>query len=440
MLILLVNMKISYRTYKIKIGNILLLIALFFYLYGVGFSFLPLGTNKIIGMFLGLYILIFNLKSFIYFIKKNNALTYFFIMNIFLLIYTVNVTNYLVSNDYSLVYLFVIRVTVLFFPILFIAYLYNKKGIDKFLFDLMIVITIQSLLIYLSFFSLDFKLFVSTILPQTGIMEGTRNFRVSGFTNTASASLSIVQGIGAYIAGYFLVKNKNTYISFVFFIIIILNIGATIFIGRTGLVLFGLTFFTYLLYQTFKGNSNIYYKLVIFISILIFVLTQLYLLIPIEQKELLETRIFPWALELFINMLNSGEATTSSNETLWKMLFLPQNIYTFVFGDGLYNVINGNYMHTDSGYVRMIFAIGLVGTFLLYIPMLYIWKKIIFKTISKNIIIWFSILIMFYFLIEIKEPFFIKPRTYTIIFLISAILLTANRNIGINKTKDNSNE
>ena len=84
-------------------------------------------------------------------------------------------------------------------------------------------------------------------------------------------------------------------------------------------------------------------------------------------------KLIRFGFEGFISIFEKGEWYTTSNETLIKMIVSPDNVKTWLIGDGYFdNPINTNpyfigeirggfYMGTDIGYLRFIFYFGLLG-------------------------------------------------------------------------------
>ena len=87
--------------------------------------------------------------------------------------------------------------------------------------------------------------------------------------------------------------------------------------------------------------------------------------------------LFRITFEVFINRITKGTFRTTSTDTLWSMYFkIP--FETFIAGDGIYTNADGSYyMFTDSGYMRQILFIGVIGLFLLIVMQLCIigWGK-----------------------------------------------------------------
>jgi hypothetical protein len=103
-----------------------------------------------------------------------------------------------------------------------------------------------------------------------------------------------------------------------------------------------------------------------------------------------------FGFENFFNYSKTGEFTSSSTNNLKKMFILPDNIKTWVIGDGLFDVPGGFYMSTDVGYLRLIFYSGLLG--LLSFSSLFIYCTIVLikrwphlKTLFIILLVWQAI-------------------------------------------------
>ena len=82
-----------------------------------------------------------------------------------------------------------------------------------------------------------------------------------------------------------------------------------------------------------------------------------------------------FAFEGFFNLFEHGEYSVASTNTLKSMYVFPDNLKTWIIGDGYFNnpywidpnfiyqgqLIEGYYLDTDVGYCRFIFYFGLIG-------------------------------------------------------------------------------
>lgn len=120
-----------------------------------------------------------------------------------------------------------------------------------------------------------------------------------------------------------------------------------------------------------------------------------------------------FAFEGFFNMAETGEWSIASNEKLKTMYVFPDNLKTWIIGDGYFNnpinvdpyyvgeVTGGYYMGTDVGYLRFIFYFGLLGlfSFMLFfvratqycISSAVKYKWMFVQLLLVNFIVWFKV-------------------------------------------------
>ena len=91
-------------------------------------------------------------------------------------------------------------------------------------------------------------------------------------------------------------------------------------------------------------------------------------------------KMIRFAFEGFFNLAETGEWSIASNERLKTMYVFPDNLKTWIIGDGYFNnptnvdpyyvgeITGGYYKGTDVGYLRFVFYFGLIGlgTFMLF--------------------------------------------------------------------------
>lgn len=123
-------------------------------------------------------------------------------------------------------------------------------------------------------------------------------------------------------------------------------------------------------------------------------------------------RFFNFGFEGFFNLFAEGEWRTDSNDKLFTMFRFPDNVKTWVIGDGYFNnprsdeyyvgyMWKGFYMGTDVGYLRFIYYFGLIGLILYSIYMIVAGKicmdrfkgyNALFAILTAlNFIIWFKV-------------------------------------------------
>lgn len=98
-----------------------------------------------------------------------------------------------------------------------------------------------------------------------------------------------------------------------------------------------------------------------------------------------------YAFEGFFNYIETGEWETSSTNRLMSMVVWPDNMKTWLIGDGLFDNPYGSgfYMHTDVGYLRLIFYCGLIGLFSFIVMLLFIVYRLSVKWPKESLMVVF---------------------------------------------------
>lgn len=132
-----------------------------------------------------------------------------------------------------------------------------------------------------------------------------------------------------------------------------------------------------------------------------------------------------FAFEGFFSLVETGEWEIDSNEKLKAMMVFPDNVKTWIIGDGYFaNPYNtdptyvgyqpgGYYMGTDIGYCRFIFYFGLIGLFAFSCFLILVAKECIALLPDYKMLILFILLL----------GFIIWLKVATDVFLVFALLL-----------------
>lgn len=113
-----------------------------------------------------------------------------------------------------------------------------------------------------------------------------------------------------------------------------------------------------------------------------------------------------WSLEFYYNFESEGKLFTQSSDQVFQSLTLPDRALTWLFGNGDYSDRSHG---TDSGYLRILFTIGLFGTLIHYYVFIVLMNRSVYCTRDIAYKCWLYSLYIVLFLVEIKEPFLIKP-------------------------------
>ena len=271
------------------------------------------------------------------------------------------------------------------------------KDTQKLLFNILIAVSFQSVILVYVFFNNSFKYILDQYIVYGGNFTIENIYRSFGLSTQTGAVLSLTQSLGVG-AGLLLLKYKNNYLITLSIIICFLS---TIFVGRTG-VLISLLFFGAYLFHTvsFKKIINIS-LIIIFLSLFISTITN-------KITSSLDS-ITGFSAEYFIGWLNEGfelENNKTVNALVSNQNIPELTIQNFFIGSGTISNSDGsNSSGHDSGYIQTYYSIGLIFTILFYLSFsAFIVQN--FKILNNRKLLFF---ICFTILaIEFKEPMLFK--------------------------------
>lgn len=353
---------------------------IFLFLYPFSFAVLPQLTTRVILAIFG--IILMGLKILNMAVKKE-----LFIKNKIFLVYLTAIILALValfSNFYNSTSSFEFvnipaSITIGFFAAYFIFYV--NKRFDRvterfFIESIILAIAFQCLFSFLLFLRPDIQQIVYSIVATTELqmmkIEYLSEGRVIGFGRTFFES-GIYSGMGlilvTYCIRYYSLKTKEL-LGFVALYAIIFAVGMML--ARTTIV--GALLSLLLLFNSNNFNfRTVSLKKIKFVTLLIVLPTlvgTLFILLSPNLSNKLDD-LFKFGFEIFINFFDSGELKTSSTTTMMDMYIFPDNMKTWLIGDGLWNAPYSNglefYMDTDIGYSRMLFYFGFIGTICFFI-------------------------------------------------------------------------
>ncbi|GGE23842.1 O-antigen polymerase [Sphingobacterium cellulitidis] len=161
---------------------------------------------------------------------------------------------------------------------------------------------------------------------------------------------------------------------FVFIVLVGIMTGRTFFIA----VLISICI---LCYFEFKRIDKLIIKALFIPIVIALIIAPFYFLFSnyVDTNRLDNTLNF--VLEFYYNYEATGQFSTNSSSGTLSMYVWPEELSTWIIGDGRFINPDGSYyMHTDVGYLRLIYYFGLVGTFVVF----FIQFQIILF-ISKNV-------------------------------------------------------
>jgi hypothetical protein len=276
-----------------------------------------------------------------------------------------------------------------------------------------LAIFLNSIIVVAEYLFPELKIFLESLLLQldsSNIDYAEHAFRLRGLSSAGGAGLSIVNAVGVVLF-VFLVSRKHVN-SLLGLICSIIIAASNIFTGRTGLI-FSLLFLGVLvlnlLVNGFRGGVSGIVR-VLFLSLLLLFFASFAVRISLDAEA------SNWAFE-WLNGLGAGKLTSASTDELASMLFLPQDVVHLFFGIGFFEGEGHIYARSDSGYVKTILSIGLILGASLYIVIAALFYRVT-KVSAKYSPLVISILV-FMFIVEVKEPFLYQNYAARFVFLLS---------------------
>lgn len=358
------------------------------------------------------------LLYFLFFLNKTVKKEFYIFLGYYFLIFLFLLLNQIISeeNDFR-----IIKLTIAGILIFFAADFYYLIGYDLYgttikveLLRLFVcAIFLNSLISLLCIFIVPFREFFYTFISLNELVEKyyIKN-RYSGFVYTGFSFLSTVNSFAIIISILLYEKKYIKLMNEIMIIgVIFLHI---IFVGRTGLITFGLGIILLLIKRKNNVQKKRFRKLVIITAIII---TLLFLaLLPfIDMEKFIYT--LKWAFEFFVSFSENGKFSSSSTEGLKHQILIPDNPFQLLFGSGNYDP---GYVHSDIGYIQILNGGGLfvlIILFGIFAYTYYISQRIKDELLSFPLF-YISICIL---IINVKDLYYVSYTSYSL--LISMILI-----------------
>lgn len=212
---------------------------------------------------------------------------------------------------------------------------------------------------------------IISIINLDGLSQDSLNsFHEARFVGMGAAffGFGIINSFFLILLSYYIVNfvDKSKYFLWVFVYLLVAGMG--LLFSRTTILGIGLSMILMLL-NLRKASI---------IPIISLYLFSAFLMLMAFKDDLSDKLIF--AFEIFFNLENSQAAqSTGVLQEMWKVT--PTSMETWFIGDSKYKYLDdfgkfaGYYMRTDVGYIRIIFANGLIGLGLLLSYFFWILKR-----------------------------------------------------------------
>ncbi len=291
---------------------------------------------------------------------------------------------------------------------------------------------IHAFIMVLAFFWEPFRSLLYSIVPlgDNGQSFVENMIRSPGLTSSGGDSLSVIQSLSLIFGIYYFTeikKEAGLFQSFAYLLSFLILFLSILLSARTGLIIIFIflcwLFLSKLLrfILTSKFNS-------IFISRMFFFIIVVSITAPLSYNYLINSeysRFARRAFELFINYTESGTVTTTSTDNLKQMYFLPKDKIHLIFGDGNFGrneSLPG--ISSDVGYVRMVFGVGLIGCFMMLLPLFYVlYLCVKYYDINKHLTNLMILMIFLVLIVNLKVYYYFEFREiFKILYLLLASL------------------
>lgn len=278
---------------------------------------------------------------------------------------------------------------------------------------IVLAILINSAVMLFEYFVPDVKNVIEAHLVQadsSNIDYAEHPFRLRGLASAGGAALSIVNALGIIFV-IFLVRRRamTGIVGLVVSVVITLS---NIFTGRTGLIaslVFVIVLFVMLFWNSMRsGTFGILRAVGLLLITWWFVSSALHFDLDAEASR--------WAFE-WVDGLSTGKLSSASSDDLGSMLFLPTDTIDLLFGAGFFEGEHAKYMRSDSGYVKTVLSIGLLFGSLMYAFIGWLFYKV--ALVSREFFWMVSAVLVFFYFVEIKEPFLYQNYSARVLFLLS---------------------
>ncbi|NDT67702.1 hypothetical protein FWI19_08975, partial [Francisella tularensis subsp. holarctica] len=293
-------------------------------------------------------------------VKKQLAFLFFFF---FLSMIYLIIVQIILLDAASLFpqFLFNILIAIGFCNFIFVSYDNNENYFFNMSKIIFFVTFLQSIFVFLSRYYIFLNDWIFFFLVKKGNIEISNvieyKLRVFGLSNAGGDGLGFSITIGlCFSIFYFIkyIKGKSIFTKLMLFVPLILIVFSNIFISRTSLLTSSLILLITIFYIYIKKEK------LLFIIILALFFLSIWILFKLNLN-------LSWAFENIYSYIQSGDFSHGSLSVLInKMLFVPDNLLTWIFG--CEDVSN-----TDIGYIKYLYYYGIIFSMFFYILIIFLY-------------------------------------------------------------------
>ena len=272
--------------------------------------------------------------------------------------------------------------------------------------------------------------FVDSFLGSTGFMGKMENrlYGIGASLDVAGSRFSVILVLIAYLSMKISTTSQAQYIElYLIAFLIIAVIGNMISRTTTVGVIMAICYWLYASkIYTFRFATSIK-RITIGWSVIL--LVSIPLTIYWYQTDPSFQANFRFGFEGFFSLVEKGEWDVHSNEILRNMYVFPDNLKTWLIGDGYFNnpldvdpfysgiIWRGYYHNTDVGYLRFIYYFGVLGLLVFCLFMCKAGRICMNRFTSYKTLFWMILLVNFIVWLKVS----------TDIFLVFALFLCVNK-------------
>lgn len=231
-----------------------------------------------------------------------------------------------------------------------------RQAYQHILWIVYIGIVLQGIVIIFQFVFPEFKEFSYALLwHETEIHDVNLAYRMPGFAGAGGAHVSAVQGIGFLIGTHLFMSSRRPIVYLASSAVLVISI---IFTGRTGLLIVGITALYYIFFSSKGMYSSIANRVTLSVVIVVSVALTVVAFYYFEQHYQIGW-ILLRTFDTYVRFQMEGVVYDQTLAELWDMLILPDSALQLLLGDSRH-LSNATYP-SDIGYIRLIFAYGIIG-------------------------------------------------------------------------------
>lgn len=398
------------------VGMVVLTILTSFYFFPFEFTFLPGANTKMVMAGIGLIILIVQLA------RQGQSLINKDIFNLAIMAGIVSLIGFFAviwndTHDYTYATYIVSMLVWLsgaYVVIQAIKKFHGHISVELLCNYLIVVCVAQCLIAFAMTQSPSLKAFVDSFLGSTGFMGKLKDrmYGIGASLDVAGSRFSVILMMIVFLVTKTAKTEKKKYIGLYMISFILISVIGSMMSRTTSIG--AICALAYLIYvsrlYTLKFDSNmahVYGWFIVIMFVMILLITYVY-----NTNQTFHDNL-RFGFEGFFSLVEKGKWEVHSNEILKNMYVFPDNLKTWIIGDGYFDNPNGSepyytgpiwhgfYQNTDVGYLRFIYYFGVAGLIAFSLFMIKTgkvcmdrfasYRSLFFVILLLNFVVWFKV-------------------------------------------------